>query len=116
MDPYVNARRILILSLAFVFAYFGIDKFIHPAFWQGWIPSWLSGDFGLDALTWLKVIGSIEIATAVLIFQPFRLLRRLGCLLAVLQLIGILTQTGWNDIAVRDIALMAIAIAVWLIA
>jgi hypothetical protein len=39
--------------------------------------------------------------------------RKVAVLLAALHLAGVLTQTGWNDIAVRDIGILLMTMALW---
>ncbi len=106
-------HMLLLLGLAFVFIYFGIDKFVHPEVWIGWMPPQLNGLAGMSSDLWLQVTGAAEVIIGVLILFPMRFLRKLGLALAVLHLIAVLTQTGWNDIAVRDIGLLALAIGTW---
>ncbi len=43
MSAVHTSRWTLIAGLAFVFIYFGIDKFVHPLIWIGWMPAWLDG-------------------------------------------------------------------------
>lgn len=102
---------LLILGLAFVFAYFGIDKLIHPLIWIGWIPLWMEGLLGLTREGWLLLTGILEILFAILLLLPIRTARRIGAALISLHLLAILTQTGWNDIAVRDIGLLLSSLA-----
>lgn len=105
------ALWLLIFSLVFVFGYFGIDKFIHPAAWIGWLPDWMNGLGGLSKDAWLKLTGASEILFAILILIPVRQSQRIGAIFMILHLLAILTQVGWNDIAVRDINIMISCIA-----
>ncbi len=107
-------RWILIIGLAFVFGYFGIDKFIHPLTWSGWIPAAFDGMLGMGKDQWLKIFGVIEIVIALGLLLPMFILQRVAAGLAALHLFAVLTQTGWNDIAVRDIGLVTIALALLL--
>ncbi len=113
MQSLSTARNLLILGLAFVFLYFGIDKFIHPSLWIGWIPDWMNGLWKINADTWLKVIGGTEIAIGIGLVIPIRLLRQIATIGAALHLAGILTQVGWNDVGVRDIGLLFMAMALF---
>lgn len=113
MQRSVIARNILIIGLAFVFASFGIDKFIHPEIWIGWMPTWMDGLLGMPRETWLTAVGAFETLLAVLLLVPVRAVRQTGAILCVLHLAGILTQTGWNDIAVRDIGLLLMSLGLF---
>ena len=114
MDRKHAAQYVLIGSLAFVFGYFGIDKFLSPLLWIGWIPEWLNGALGASKETWLRIIGVIEILSAIGLLLPIRRLRQLACIGMMLQLLGILSQTGWNDVAARDINILLSALALLL--
>lgn len=113
MSSITSARITLILGVAFVFLYFGIDKFVHPEFWIGWMPSWIDGLAGQTVGTWLQIIGISEIAIGVAVLIPVRILQKIATLFATIHLIGILTQVGWNDVAVRDIGLISMTVALW---
>jgi len=100
------AKNILIAGQVFVFAYFGIDKFVHPELWLGWIPMWMDNLLGMPRETWLSIIGVSETLMAILLLIPVRSVRLTGAILIALHLAGIITQVGWNDVGVRDIGLL----------
>lgn len=105
------AKWLLIIGLAFVFGYFGIDKFVHPDIWIGWMPVWMEGLMGMTRETWLPVIGATEVLLAVMLVIPVRIIQRLGAILVALHLVAILTQVGWNDIGIRDMGLLLSSLA-----
>lgn len=113
MSSAVTARNILITGLAFVFLYFGIDKFVHPLLWIGWIPKWMDGLGGFTSDQWLQIIGVTEALIGAAFLFPVRIVRQIATVVAVLHLLGVLSQVGWNDITVRDIGLLAMTVAVW---
>ncbi len=113
MTSLATARWVLLAGLAFVFLYFGIEKFVDPFTWIGWMPTWMDGLLGLPVSSWLSIIGGTEILIGVMLIVPMRAMQRTGSFLAVLHLCGILATIGWNDVAVRDVGLLAMAIAVW---
>ena len=100
------ALMFLIGGLAFVFGWFGIDKFVHPTIWTGFLPTWMDGFLGYSKLFWIAVIGASEILFALMILIPVRIVRQAGAAFIALHLVGVLWQVGWNDIAVRDIGLL----------
>lgn len=106
MQRTFASKLLLIIALAFVFGYFGIDKFVHPEFWLSWIPLWMEGLMGLSRDAWLTVIGLSEVVMAILLIIPVRKVQKIGAILIALHLVGILTQVGWNDIGVRDLGLL----------
>jgi uncharacterized membrane protein len=105
------AKWLLILGLVFVFGDFGIDKFMHPNVWMGWLPDGMDGLGGLPKDAWLKLIGAAEILFAFLLLIPVKRVQQTGAILVILHLLAVLTQVGWNDTAVRDIGIMVSAIA-----
>lgn len=106
-----SAKWLLILSLVFVFGYCGIDKFIHPLTWIGWLPVAMDGLGGLPKESWLKLIAIAEIFLAALLLIPVKTVQKITVILMVLHMLGVLTQVGWNEMAVRDIGIMMSAIA-----
>ncbi len=111
MQRQTTAKLLLTAAFVFVLGYFGVDKFAHPLIWIGWIPSWIDGLFTLPRETWLQIIGSFEVLLALLLLMPIRAVRQTGTILIALHFTGILTQVGWNDIAIRDIGLLLADIA-----
>ncbi|MEK7590913.1 MAG: hypothetical protein AAB489_01765 [Patescibacteria group bacterium] len=104
-------RLLLIASLAIIFGFFGINKFMHPLVWIGWIPPWTDGLLGISKDVWLRIVGFMEILIAFLLVVPIRRLRQMGAGLAILELLGILSQVGFNDIGARDFGLLINALA-----
>lgn len=111
MQRLDTARCFLIAGLVLVFGLFGIDKFLSPALWIGWVPPWMEGLLGFPRDAWLRAIGVAEILVAVLLLIPVRRVRQAGALLVSLELLSILTQTGWNDVGIRDAGLLLAAVA-----
>lgn len=105
------AIGLLTTALVLVFGYFGIDKFLHPILWIQWIPAWMDGLLNIPKETWLTIIGCIEIFLALLLLIPNRTVRKLGVFLMILELLGILTQVGINDIGIRDAAILLSALS-----
>ena len=114
--PIRFARLLLTFGLAYVFLFFGIDKFVHPLLWIGWMPPWLQGMFGLMREQWLPVAGVAEVAIGLLILVPHAFVGRLGTALAALYLLFVLTQTGFlNETGVRDTGLLFAAAALFVL-
>lgn len=103
----------LIGGLAFVFGWFGIDKFVHPTIWIGFLPTWMDGFLGLSKNVWIVIVGASEILFAVMILVPVRIVRQAGTVLIALHLVAVLWQVGWNDIGVRDLGLFASSLALF---
>jgi uncharacterized membrane protein len=113
MQRKTYADLLLTAGLAFVFAYFGIDKFVHPQWWIDWMPTWMEGLLGLSRNGWMYITGALEILFAAMLIIPVRPIRQAGALLTALHLVAVLTQTGWNDIAIRDIGLLFMSLGLF---
>ena len=100
------ALWLLIAAQVIVFGWFGIDKFLSPEIWIGWMPSWMDGLMGVPVENWLKVVGTLEMLFAVLLLMPYRRIRQVAAALIALHLMFVISQVGWNDIGVRDIGLL----------
>ena len=48
MDRVKIARETLMTAMITVFGLFGIDKFIHPAAWLGWVAPWIENLSGIS--------------------------------------------------------------------
>lgn len=110
-----SAHLVLIAGLAFVFLVFGVEKLTTPIVWIQWIPSWMEGLLGMSRDLWLTIIGITEIVFGLMLLLPIRRVRQVASVLIIGHLLVILTQTGWNDIAVRDIGLLMSAVALLLL-
>ena len=106
IDPSKHVRWLLRLGLAFVFGWFGVDKFLNVDAWYGWIPFWL--DF-VPETQFLYAVGVIEVILA--FFLLINRYVRLAALVCAAFMIGIVVSFGINEITVRDIGLIAMALA-----
>ena len=114
-EQYVRrARTTLIIALAGVFLYFGIDKFLQPLVWIGRIPQWMDGLL-LSNAVWLRVFGAVEIILGAALLVPKTMVRKIACSVIILHLIAVLTQVGMNDVGARDAGLTLSAVALWLL-
>lgn len=115
MEQAPSARIILSGGLAIMLIGMGIDKYVHPELWLGWLPLQMEGLLSMDRLMWLKLIAGIEVLLGIGILLPMRLARQAASAILVLHLLSICAivfwMTGWNDILLRDIGLLAAAIA-----
>ncbi len=111
MNNHKYAHGLLTTALVLVFLYFGIDKFLHPTIWLGFMPLWMDNLLGIGIDTWLGIIGAMEILFGLLLLFPIKKVRQMGCILIAMHLVGIVTIVGWNDIGVRDTGLLLAALA-----
>jgi uncharacterized membrane protein YphA (DoxX/SURF4 family) len=107
----INQKVILSLALGFVVIWFGINEIMHPASWTAFAPSFL----GEGSLVYNLVIihGFVLIISGISLILGFN--RRFFALILSLMLLDIIItliyNSGLEEIAVRDIGLFGMAIA-----
>ncbi len=97
---------ILRLALAFVFLYFGIDKFINPENWIGYARP-LESLLPFSIALFILLLGVIETIVGALLLLG--LFTELASIVAFIMLIAIIFTIEFNEISIRDIALASIA-------
>ncbi len=101
-----HSALVLRLGLAFVFGWFGIDKFLNVNAWTGWIPPWMTF---VPAIPFLYALGAAEVLVALFLLGGKYV--RICSLACAALLIGVTLSFGINEITVRDIGLIAMALA-----
>jgi uncharacterized membrane protein YphA (DoxX/SURF4 family) len=105
------------LSLAFVFIWFGVDKFINPTYWvNAWFPesaASLLAFFGLDKNGFMITTAVFEILVGVSILSSIFI--KFFTFLAIIFLSLIFIFFGFNEVLVRDIGLIGglLALLFW---
>lgn len=88
------------LAVGGVFLWFGLDKFIHPEIWFGWVPGWIWPLLPFGPTTFMMLNGAFETAIgALLIVGRFV---RLASFAATAFLISITVMLGVNEVTIRD--------------
>ena len=96
---------LLRFSLGFVFLWFGIDKFVHPEIWAGWMPSWLV----LPQTQFIYALGVVE--TVIGLCLVLRVAVSVAACAAAFLLACIIVSVPWSEISVRDIGLLGAVLA-----
>lgn len=95
------------LALVLVFILIGIDQMIHPLEWKGFFPDFLP-DNAVQMNAFFDLLLGVWIASGFFI--------RFSAGLAVLHLLGvvgaILLTSGYNQILIRDLGILGMAVAV----
>lgn len=108
-----TSHLVLRLGLAFVFLWFGTDKFIHPDYWiNAWMPVWFQeilSRFNIENLNFIYANGIFEIVLGLGFL--FNIFVKLLALLALLFLLSVIFSFGLNEITVRDAGLIGMALA-----
>jgi uncharacterized membrane protein YphA (DoxX/SURF4 family) len=101
---------IIRLGLAIVFLWFGISKILQPESWIAWLPTWIE-QLPISTTTHLILQGIAEAILGVLLLLG--LFTRLAAAIAAILLVAVIITIGYNDIAIRDLAILSIAIALF---
>lgn len=112
-----DARELVMIVLRFaaasVLLWFGVDKWVHPEAWYGYIPTFLrdmlSGEM-LDVYLFLN--GTAEFVLGCLLASGALL--RLASAASFLYILAITLAVGSNEVAVRDVSHMGISLALFL--
>lgn len=116
-QSYRYSHLILRLSLAGVFLWFGIGKFMQPQYWaDAWLPRWagaFAATLGMSPVNAMVLLGIFEVLVAASLATGF--FDRWFASAAALFLFVILFSTGLNEILVRDVGLIGalLALAAW---
>ncbi|HSD12122.1 MAG TPA: DoxX family membrane protein [Patescibacteria group bacterium] len=109
-------QELVIIVLRFavgaVFLWFGVDKWIHPSAWYGWIPAWVDDRLPVSLDTFLWWNGAFEFVIGILMVSG-RMLRG-ASVAAGLFLAGIAVTLGANEVTVRDAALTGCCLALFI--
>ncbi len=105
-----NARHVLTrISLAIVFIGIGIWEILQPSHWSSYIPNFLTFIAGAITLTMAHGVVLVIIGLAVLLGVYLRIAAALAVLMMIFIIISLLLSLGFTSIAIRDIAILLIA-------
>ena len=99
-----------------MFFWFGVDKFIHPAYWlNAWVPAWAvnwAARLGVTGNQFIYMQGILEVIIGLSLISG--VFARFFSLVGAMFLIIVLFVIGFNEIAVRDIGLIGGLLAIFL--
>ncbi len=97
-------------ALGFVFLVFGLWQILNPAYWKAYLPLFLQN---FDPILLFRLNGIFNFIVGLALIFNFYPLIFSG--LAILHLIGVIFSIGlYNDIAIRDLGLLILALAIFL--
>lgn len=104
------------ISLAFVFAWFGISEIFNPVYFSGYVPRFVASLPFFNSNLFIQTHGVVlTLLSLCLIFKFYLRLTGILMMFMLTQIIGgLLLVSGFNEIVVRDIGLLGLAISVWL--
>ena len=105
------APLMLRLSLAIVFLWFGVDKFVNPGYWSHQLPDTIKVIAGITEESeygFIHLIGVFEILVGSVLASG--IFTRYVAVVASVFIFSIVVTTGLNPATVRDIGLLAISV------
>lgn len=103
--------------LGFVFIWFGIYEIVDPFYWSGYVLPFVADLPIYDPSIFIRAHGVTLVILSICLFLKIYL--RITGAIVVLMLLQIVLmllltpQMGLNEIAVRDIGLLGLALSVW---
>jgi uncharacterized membrane protein YphA (DoxX/SURF4 family) len=98
------------LGLGITFAWIGVDMFLHPAAWLGFVPTFLPPSLSRELA--LQVFAALDALLGLLLILGYW--RRTVAAAATLHLAGILLTQGIDAVLIRDVGLLGAALALLL--
>lgn len=99
------------ISIAFVFVGIGVWEIVQPSYWSFYIPNFLTFIASALTLTMLHGIVMVALGLAILLGIYLRVSAALASVMMVLIIGDLLLSFGFNDIVIRDTAILLVALA-----
>ena len=100
---------IIRIGLALVLLWFGIDEIRNPENWFSYFPQALIPLLPFDLNLFFILNGIFEVVVGSLLLIGFK--TRIVAFIAALHLLSITLSLGYNDVAIRDLGLMLMAVS-----
>jgi uncharacterized membrane protein YphA (DoxX/SURF4 family) len=108
-QSFTTGFHILRVGLAITFLWIGVLIFKNPESWGGYLEPWAAGLLPVPLSQ--AMIGTAILDILIGFFLLIDVLTWLAALLGAIHIIIVLTVSGITDITVRDIGLLAAALA-----
>ncbi|GBD34784.1 hypothetical protein HRbin35_00535 [bacterium HR35] len=97
-------------ALGFVFFVFGVWQILNPGYWTAYLPKFLTF---IASENFFRINGTFNLIVGLgLIFNIYPLI---FSALAIFHLLGVIFTLGlYNDIAIRDLVLLILALGIFL--
>jgi len=108
--------RVMRISLAFVFGWFGISEIFNPVYFSGYIPPFVRALPFFNPNLFIQTHGVVLTLLSLCLVLKFylRITGILNILMLMQLIIGLLLISGFSEIVVRDIGLLGLATSIWL--
>jgi len=102
------------LGLAGVFLWFGIDKFVHPAYWlSAWVPGWFQiflAKFNLSGLQFVYINGIFEMLVGLSLLA--NIFTKFFAAVGIIFLAVLMFEYGLTETTIRNIGLAGALFAI----
>lgn len=100
---------VLQCAVAFVFAWFGVDKLLHPDAWAYWVPELVTTYIKINPAQFMLFNGAVEVILAAWLLIPYK--THWAAYITALYFLPILLITGLTQAGIRDIGLFLATIS-----
>ncbi|MFN7160166.1 MAG: hypothetical protein ACK4NC_00980 [Candidatus Gracilibacteria bacterium] len=100
---YKQKVYILQVAIAFIFAWFGVEKLLFPESWALFVPSWFTTYVKINVTQLVLLCGAAETVLALWILIPWK--THWAAYTAFVYFILIISVTGISHAGIRDISL-----------
>ena len=94
------------LAAAFIFGVFGVWEIVQPAYWTGFVPHFLSNLIDPIPLVIIHGIVLTLLSIGFILNYRVKYIAFTGCLLLLQIIVFLFAAAGFNEILVRDTAIM----------
>ena len=101
-------------GLAFCFLSIGVWEVVRPEYWFGYMPSFLMGHVDMGLLVRFHGVILCLVGAAVLAGIYLRIASGAAVLMLLAIVGGLAVESGFSEIFLRDVAILALACAVFL--
>jgi len=115
----IKSEWALRIGFCLMYLYSGSDLFTRPEHWYGFAPQWfidmVTRIMPFDSYLKIQGVGELVIAFVCIAWFLPRIFVRIGSILNVIEMAGILLLSGIDTITFRDIGLLGGGIALLLL-
>jgi uncharacterized membrane protein YphA (DoxX/SURF4 family) len=108
----IHGTTFLRIGISIVILWFGVQQFLHPEMWVGFIPDYIIKLSPVGATTLVHLNGALELVFGTSLLFGF--FTRISALILALHLADITFTVGYNSIGIRDFGLTLATFAIFL--
>lgn len=106
----MKSFNIYSFALGFIFVVFGVWQIFNPSYWSAYLPKFLEN---INSILFFRINGTFNFIVG--LFLILNLYPLIFSSLAILHLVGVIFLIGlFNDVAIRDLGFLILAIGIFL--